>query len=108
LDIPTYSWNDKTYWIQYDGDWALTKGNTFYDAEKAAQAAQKASLTTSQSSLRTSTVQHIIEETFSGSAGRVVIQSDLMEPDFLAAAYGHKMNGCGVVTSVSFTFLAMA
>jgi len=108
LDIPTYSWNDKTYWIQYNGDWALTKGNTFYDAEKAAQAAQKASLTTSQSSLRTSTVQHIIEETFSGSAGRVVIQSDLMEPDFLAAAYGHKMNGCGVVTSVSFTFLAMA
>lgn len=21
----------KTYWIQYNGDWALTKGNTFYE-----------------------------------------------------------------------------
>ena len=27
------------------------------------------------------------------------MQSDLMQPDFVAASYGHKMNGCGVVTS---------
>lgn len=24
------------------------------------------------------------------------MQSDLMQPDFLATAYGYKMNGCGV------------
>jgi iterative type I PKS product template protein len=99
LDLPTYAWNDKNYWIQYNGDWALTKGNTFYDVEKEMKAQAKVSFSTTHSSLRTSTVQHIIEETFSGSAGKVVIQSDLMQPDFLAAAYGHKMNGCGVVTS---------
>jgi iterative type I PKS product template protein len=100
LDLPTYAWNDKNYWIQYNGDWALTKGNTFYDAEKAAKALTGNPLAVaSHSSLRTSTVQHITEETFSASAGRVVMQSDLMQPDFLAAAYGHKMNGCGVVTS---------
>jgi len=101
LDLPTYAWNDKTYWIQYNGDWALTKGNTFYDAEKASKAIQGTPLAAPHSSLRTSTVQQIIDETFSGSAGRVVMQSDLMQPEFLAAAYGHKMNGCGVVTSVS-------
>ena len=28
------------------------------------------------------------------------MQSDLMQADFRAAAWGHKMNGCGVVTSV--------
>lgn len=27
LDFPTYAWNDKDHWIQYHGDWALTKGN---------------------------------------------------------------------------------
>lgn len=101
LDLPTYSWNDKNYWIMYNGDWALTKGNTFYDAEKAAKVAPAAPV--SKSSLRTSTVQHIIEESFHGTAGKVVMQADLMQPDFLAAAYGHKMNGCGVVTSVSYT-----
>jgi monodictyphenone polyketide synthase len=102
LDLPTYAWNAKTYWIQYNGDWALTKGNNFYDAEKALKA-QKSQATAPlvPSGLRTSTVQQIIEESFAGSSGKVVMQSDMMQSDFLAAAHGHKMNGCGVVTSVS-------
>jgi acyl transferase domain-containing protein len=99
LDLPTYSWNDKNYWLQYRGDLALTKGNTFYDAEKGLTASKAAPVL--ESSLKTSTVQQIIEESFQGSSGKVVMQSDLMQPDFLAAAHGHKMNGCGVVTSVS-------
>ena len=99
LDLPTYSWNDKNHWIQYNGDWALTKGNTFYDAEKGLAKAQAAPA--QGSSLRTSTVQHIVEESIDESAGKVAIQSDLMQSDFLAAANGHRMNGCGVVTSVS-------
>jgi acyl transferase domain-containing protein len=103
LDLPTYAWNDKTHWIQYNGDWALTKGNTFYDAEKAAAAAKLTHnpLAAQLSSLRTSLVHRVVEETFSGAAGRVVVQSDMMQADFLAAAWGHKMNGAGVVTSVS-------
>ncbi len=107
LDLPTYSWNDKRHWIQYNGDWALTKGNTFYDAEKGLDKG-KASITNALvSNLRTATVQQIIEETFEGSFSRVVMQSDLMQPEFLAAAHGHKMNGCGVVTSVSHRFLEL-
>ncbi|TVY84593.1 Atrochrysone carboxylic acid synthase [Lachnellula suecica] len=99
LDLPTYAWNDKNYWLQYNGDWALTKGNTFYDAEKASKATHGLPLTATHSNLKTSTVQQIVEETFSGSAGTVIMQSDLMQPDFQAAAYGHRMNNCGVVTS---------
>ncbi|KAF4553280.1 Atrochrysone carboxylic acid synthase-like protein [Elsinoe fawcettii] len=96
LDLPNYAWSDKTYWIQYNGNWALTKGNTFYDSkvEKPINAPSKA-----VSELSTSTVQTIIEETFNGSYGKVVMQSDLMQKDFLDAAHGHSMNGCGVVTS---------
>lgn len=105
LDLPTYAWNNKNHWIQYNGDWALTKGNTFYDAEKkaAAEASGQVSnpLAASRSSLRTSLVHRVVEETFSGSAGRVVVQSDMMQADFLAAAWGHQMNRAGVVTSVS-------
>ncbi|KAK7937312.1 ketoacyl-synt-domain-containing protein [Apiospora aurea] len=95
LDLPTYAWNYKNYWIQYNGDWALTKGNTYYDAQKKASEAPAARL----SDLQTSSVQRIVEESFNGFSGTVVMQSDLMESDFLAAAHGHKMNGCGVVTS---------
>jgi monodictyphenone polyketide synthase len=99
LDLPTYSWNDKNYWIQYNGDWALTKGNTFYNAEKEITATKTVPVQVSD--LSTSSVHRIVEESFEGTVGKVVMQSDLMQPDFLAAAYGHKMNGCGVVTSVS-------
>jgi acyl transferase domain-containing protein len=102
LDLPTYAWNDKTYWLKYKGDWCLTKGNTFYDAEKEAARAKLISRAQSASEVQTSTVQQIIEQDFNGSAGTVVMQSDVMHPDFLAAAYGHRMNNCGVATSVSF------
>lgn len=101
LDLPTYCWNDKTYWIQYNGDWALTKGNTFYDAEKSANRPTVAAIPSPTSSVKTSTVQQIVEEYLEGASGKVVMQSDLMQPDFLAAAHGHSMNNCGVVTSVS-------
>ena len=102
LDLPTYAWNDKTHWIQYNGDWALTKGNTFYDDEKKAKmTAGNNPLAVAHSSLRTSLVHRVVEEAFSGTAGRVVVQSDMMQADFLAAAWGHKMNNAGVVTSVS-------
>ena len=96
LNLPNYSWNEKRHWLQYKGDWALTKGNTFYEDRKTSSAANAP-----VSSLSTATVQNIVEETFTGTHGKVVMQSDLMQPAFLAAAYGHKMNGCGVVTSVS-------
>ena len=103
LDLPTYAWNDKNYWLPYTGDWCLTKGNTFYQSEKEAALA-KVPKPPLASEIQTSLVQQLIEETFSGSAGTVVMQSDLMQPDFLAAANGHRMNDCGVVTSVSRLF----
>lgn len=102
LDIPTYAWNEKNYWIQYNGDWALTKGNHFYDEEKGIGAFAKPLPTAgSVSSFSTTTVQCILEESFGDAAGTVLMQSDLSQRDFRAAAWGHKMNNCGVVTSVS-------
>jgi monodictyphenone polyketide synthase len=100
LDLPSYAWNNKTYWIQYNGDWALTKGNNFYDAEKGL-CGPLGNQVESKSSLSTSTVHRIVDESFVGAAGTVVMQADLMQADFRAAAWGHKMNNCGVVTSVS-------
>jgi monodictyphenone polyketide synthase len=99
LDLPTYAWNDKNYWIQYNGDWALTKGNTFYDKEKGIS--RGGVVAVPKSNLKTSTVQQIVQEEVQGATGKVVMQADLMQPEFNAAAHGHNMNGCGVVTSVS-------
>lgn len=91
LKLPTYAWNEKNYWLQYKGDWALTKGNSFYTTQAAP--------TAKQTTMKTTTVHDIVEKTSEGTSGKIVMQSDLMQPDFLAAAHGHSMNGCGVVTS---------
>ncbi|KAK4234117.1 hypothetical protein C8A03DRAFT_38117 [Achaetomium macrosporum] len=100
LDLPTYAWNDKTYWIQYRGDWALTKGNTFYDAEKGLTGSTgRGAAPPAKSGLSTTTVQRIVDESINGTAGAVIMESDMSQPDFRAAAWGHKMNECGVVTS---------
>lgn len=101
LDLPTYAWNDKNYWLQYNGEWCLTKGNTFYDNQKGGDTAKTLPKALPASEIQTTTVQQIIEESFDGPAGTVVMQSDLMQADLLAAAHGHSMNKCGVVTSVS-------
>ncbi|XPT01936.1 Non-reducing polyketide synthase PKS8-1 [Ascochyta lentis] len=99
LDLPTYAFSDKNYWLQYNGDWCLTKGNKFYVGEKEVKASVAVPKIPMKSEDQTSTVQQIIELTVDGSAGRAVMQADLMQADFLAAANGHRMNNCGVVTS---------
>lgn len=97
LHLPSYAFNDKNYWLRYNGDWCLTKGNTFYRKQDT----MERSTHVGASELRTSTVHQIIDFAVNERAGQVVIHSDLMQPDFLAAANGHRMNNCGVVTSVS-------
>lgn len=101
VDLPAYAWDEKNYWLQYNGDWCLTKGNTYYhdnlETTKAIAAASPIRETINSS------VQKIISVDIDGVAGAVVVQSDLMQRDFWAAAHGHRMNDCGVVTSVSLS-----
>lgn len=92
LNLPAYAWNNKTYWIQYRGDWSLTKGS------------QPAVLTAPPplpSTLRTSSIHSIIEESFDGTFGKVLAESNVIHPDLIKAVAGHKMNNNGVVSSVS-------
>nr|POE56476.1 atrochrysone carboxylic acid synthase [Quercus suber] len=98
LDLPTYAFNDKNYWLPYLGDWCLTKGNSFYTTKS--NTASSACTAARTSEISTSAVQQIIDVQIDGSAGTVTMESDLMHPEFLAAAHGHRMNNCGVVTSV--------
>jgi monodictyphenone polyketide synthase len=94
-NLPAYSWSNKNYWIQYAGDWMLTKN-------QAPTITQNAGPVPIPSTLRTSLIHQVLEETVSGEAGYLVVRSDLMQPEFLEAANGHRMNGHGVVTSVSY------
>ncbi|KAF2024556.1 polyketide synthase [Setomelanomma holmii] len=97
LDLPTYAWDEKNYWMQYNGDWCLTKGNTFYQQKQ--EDLEPIVSSVEQYESLSSLVQKIIAVDVDNECGTVVMQSDLMQKDFLAAAHGHQMNDCGVVTS---------
>lgn len=93
LRLPTYSWDNKNYWIQYVNDWTLTKG----DAPTVSATPTTSSAT---SSLLTASVQDILQETVDGSTVNILAQSDFGNAELSQIAHGHKVNGVKICTSV--------
>jgi len=100
LTLNQYQWNEKDYWIQYEGTWMLDKA---YPKNQSNNKPAFGTLTSSGSSLRTSSVHQIISEELADSTGELTAVSDIMYPDLLAAIDGHTMNGYGVATTVSLS-----
>ena len=97
LDLPLYAWNNKNYWIPYVGDWALTKGNLH-----AMQPKEIEDLTPKlPPELQTSSIHGIVEETYNEQSAKLIVETDILDPNILEAVNGHAMNGCGVVSCVS-------
>lgn len=91
LHLDPYQWNQKNYWINYEGTWTLDKAH--------AQVGRNDQSVTSPS-FSTSSVQQIIVEEFSEFTGQMTALSNLAHPDLRGAADGHKINGRSVVTGV--------
>jgi iterative type I PKS product template protein len=100
LDLPTYSYDDKNYWIQYEGDWSLHKGR-FPEQKKIAQIEEV------KSSLSTTSVQKVIKESVKGNTAHIIIESDLADPKLEAAILGHMVNGTGLCPSSLYGDMAM-
>ena len=97
VDAPTYAWNNKNFWIPYLGDWALMKGN-----RHAAQAKEIEDPTAKlPSELQTSSIHGLVEETYDEQSAKLVVETNILDPNILEAVNGHAMNGCGVVSCVS-------
>ncbi|EXV02536.1 polyketide synthase, DHN melanin biosynthesis [Metarhizium robertsii] len=100
LPLPSYSWDNKNYWIQYVHNWTLTKGD-----EPAATAE-----TTALQALDglTSSVQKIIRQTDGpGSLVTIVVQSDFGSARLAEVAQGHKVNGEMLCTSSLYAEIGM-
>ncbi|KAK4077567.1 hypothetical protein Purlil1_12329 [Purpureocillium lilacinum] len=89
LDTPTYAWDNKNYWIQYRGDWNLTKGRSGADPAPAAGVV----------GLQTSSIHRVTSEQYSGSKARVSAESSMTDRALEGMIDGHAMNGHGVASS---------
>ena len=91
VDTPTYAWNNKNYWIQYRGDWNLTKGRSGPEPTPIPGVRE----------FQTSSIHRLISEQYSGSKAQVWAESSITDPSLQAVVDGHAMNGYGVASSVS-------
>ena len=97
LDLPTYAFDNKNYWIQYTGDWNLSKG-------KAGSLAVLPEITAPK--LSTTSVHKILSEVVDVDKATVVVESDVSRPDLLAAVSGHMVNGTALCPSSLYADMA--
>jgi iterative type I PKS product template protein len=98
LDLPAYAFDNKNYWIQYTGDWNLSKGQTGGLAIMPEVV---------KSTLSTTTVHKVISESVENDTGTVVVESDIGRPDLCTAVSGHLVNGTALCPSSIYGDMAL-
>lgn len=93
LELPTYKWDLKPYWIQYTNDWSLRKGEP--------------PLRVQASTLQSTTIHTILKETLGSTGGELVVETDLSRQDVHAMVQGHKVYGIPLCTPSVYTDIAL-
>ncbi|KAI1481114.1 polyketide synthase [Daldinia eschscholtzii] len=99
LDLPAYSFDLKNYWLQYTGDWSLTKNRGALAAPKAIEA--------SKPKVSTTTVQKVTKEEVNGDIVILETESDLTEKNMRKICEGHRVNGTTLTPSTLYGDMAM-
>ena len=99
LELPTYAFDLKEYWIQYEGDWALKQPRTLL-APTAAPA------TPSVPGFPTTTLQRVQTESIKDKKATVTFESLTSDPKLLAVIQGHLVNGVALCPSSVYTDMA--
>lgn len=101
VDLPRYAFDLKNYWIQYEGDWALRKGDpaSTQVASSTSDKAQEAPFST--------TGLHRVESVVDNSnTTSVTFATDASEPKLNKALRGHLVNGAGLCPSSVYADMA--
>lgn len=98
LDLPAYSFDNKTYWIDYVGNWNLNKG------KPSGLAILPESVTPS---LSTTTVHKVVSEEVEIDRATMVVESNVSRPDLYAAISGHLVNGTPLCPSSIYGDMAL-
>ncbi|KAF3760531.1 hypothetical protein M406DRAFT_334164 [Cryphonectria parasitica EP155] len=101
LDLPSYSFDEKNYWLQYTGDWCITKNR------RALAAAADVVTKPLRPRLSTSSVQNVISEEVQGDVAIVEIESNLSREDLRLVVSGHQVNGAPLCPSSLYGDMAM-
>ncbi|RYP30428.1 hypothetical protein DL767_006239 [Monosporascus sp. MG133] len=92
LDIPAYSYDLKNYWLQYEGDWCLTKN-------RGALTAPVKSLEAPKPKLSTTTVHKITKEEIKDGIVFIDTETEMTEENMRKICTGHMVNGNALTPS---------
>ncbi|KAK0367507.1 beta-ketoacyl synthase, partial [Colletotrichum limetticola] len=93
LQLPSYGWTLKEYWMQYTNDWSLRKGD--------------APIIMGPANLAFSSIYNVFKNTLqSSSDGEVVVDLDLNADDVHSMAQGHKVYGVPLCTPSVYADIA--
>ena len=99
LDLPSYSFDEKNYWLQYTGDWCLSKNRVGTAATKAIEPAKP--------KLQTSTIHKVTKEEIKDGICVVETESDLALEPLRHVVSGHLVNGAPLCPSTLYADMAM-
>jgi iterative type I PKS product template protein len=102
LNIPTYGFDEKNYWLQYTGDWLIYKGDYPKAIAPAPAAAPAAAAPAKKLKYLTDSVQGIVSEVVDGNTVTVIAESDMGSPKLFPLISGHLVNGSGLCPSTLY------
>ena len=97
LNLPSYSFDDKVYWLDYTNDWCLTKG----DLMPSNPIVEKPRLCTTS-------IQRVLQESMASADEAIVTaESDFSDPLLHQVVSGHLVNGAGLCPSSLYADMAL-
>jgi iterative type I PKS product template protein len=105
LNLPTYGFDEKNYWLQYTGDWLLYKGD-YPQVPTAAPIAAAPMASAKPRKYLSTAVQGIVSEEVDGNTATVIAESDMGDPKLFPVIAGHLVNGSGLCPSTLYADIA--
>lgn len=99
LELPTYAFDLKNYWIQYEGDWAVRKGQLSASSRAEPEAPALPAFSTTS-------LHRIESQLIDDLQATVTFASDAREPKLNKALRGHLVNGAGLCPSSVYADMA--
>ncbi|KAI1311174.1 hypothetical protein F5Y03DRAFT_411036 [Xylaria venustula] len=102
LELPNYAFDLQNYWIQYEGDWSVTKGRS----GNATSHTRSATDASDKQPLVTPSLYKIQSQLVSPTEVSVTFTSEVSDPRLRDMVHGHKVNGNRLYSSALYAELA--
>lgn len=112
VDLPTYSWDMKSYWIPYRNDWTLTKGDIPIERTGYATADAKRSVVNAPQkplpSIQSTSIHNVLEESVRSDGLKISVDCDVSRDDINPFIRSHTVEGYSLCTPAVYADISFS